>query len=318
LQWGSSGLWAEDGPTAAWVWQGCLAPGCITLLSGRWTSGKTTLAAVLLAKLQSGGLLAGLPVAAGRAVLVSNEGQWHWQHRHDRLHFGDHVGWSWRPFGGSRPTPERWEAFVADLLAEHVRCAYALLVLDPLGAFLAGSANDPNAVGRFLAPLQRLSARGVAVWILDDPPLAPRTSAEPRGGSALKAAADIWMELTTYPGAAGRDQRRCLVASSRFPETPRQLVMAWTADGTDYQSLGPCVAEVFGGSWQVLRGVLAAARDPLTREEIRRGWPGEKSVNACTLRRWLAQAVARGLLVQAGLGTRRLPFRYGLSERVDS
>jgi hypothetical protein len=106
---------------------------------------------------------------------------------------------------------------------------------------------------------------------------------------------------------------------SRFhAETPRQLVMAWTADGTDYQSLGPCVAEVFGGSWQVLRGVLAAARGLLTREEIRRDSPGEKPVDACTLRRWLAQAVARGLLVQTGLGTRRLPFRYGLSEQADS
>jgi hypothetical protein len=312
LHWGSGALRAGGAPTAASVWQGYLAPGCVTLLSGRWTSGKTTLAAVLLARLQSGGVLAGVPVAAGRAVLVSSEAPWHWERRHDQLHFGDQVGWMLQPFGCDRPTPAQWPAFVESLIAEHARCPYALLVLDPVEDFLAGSANDPDAVGRFLTPLQRLSARGVAVWLLDDLSLEPPRRTGPRGGSALAAAADIVMELTAYPGAATFDRRRCLVASSRFPETPRQLVMAWTDDGTDYQSLGPCVAEVFGGCWPVLRDLLAAARGPLTRQEIRRSWPGEKPVDRCTLRRWLEQAAARGLLVKDGLGTRRWPFRYGL------
>ena len=210
-----------------------------------------------------------------------------------------------QPFGCDRPTPAQWPAFVESLIAEHARCPYALLVVDPVEDFLAGSANDPEAVGHFLTPLQRLSARGVAVWLLDDLSLEPPRRTGPRGGSALAAAADIVMELTAYPGAATFDRRRCLVASSRFPETPRQLVMAWTDDGTDYQSLGPCVAEVFGGCWPVLRALLAAARGSLTRQEIRRRWPGEKPVHRCTLRRWLEQAAARGLLVKDGLGTRR-------------
>jgi AAA domain len=318
LHWGSAGLRDHDAPTAPWVWQGYLAPGGTTLLSGRWASGKTTLAAVLLARLRSGGRLAGLPVAAGRAIVVSTEARWHWQRRDDRLHFSDHIGWSFAPFRGDRPTPERWQAFAEGLAAEHARCPYALLVLDPVEDFLAGSGNDAAAVCHFLTPLQCLSARGVAVWMLYEPELERPAGAGPQRGAALRDAADIVMDLSTYPGAAGDDRRRCLLASSRFPETPGQLVIAWTADGTDYESLGPCVPEAFGGAWPVLRGLLAAAPRALTRAEIHRGWPGERPVDRCTLRRWLAQAAARGLLVKAGAGTRRLPFRYGLAERAAS
>ena len=45
-----------------WLWHGFLAPGNITLLTSQWKSGKTTLIAVLLSRLNAGGQLAGLPV----------------------------------------------------------------------------------------------------------------------------------------------------------------------------------------------------------------------------------------------------------------
>src|SRR5262249_41455896 len=56
-----------------WLWQGYLLPGAVTLLTSLWKSGKSTLLAVLLSRLKTGGMLAGLPVRAGRAVVISEE-----------------------------------------------------------------------------------------------------------------------------------------------------------------------------------------------------------------------------------------------------
>jgi hypothetical protein len=45
LLWGQTSLGAAAGPRA-WLWQGYLAPGAVTLLTGQWKTGKTPLASV--------------------------------------------------------------------------------------------------------------------------------------------------------------------------------------------------------------------------------------------------------------------------------
>ena len=52
-----SGLWLHDLRGAAeskpsWLWEGYLMPGGVTLLTSLWKSGKTTLLALLLARLK--------------------------------------------------------------------------------------------------------------------------------------------------------------------------------------------------------------------------------------------------------------------------
>src|SRR5688500_2294227 len=69
LLWGKSSL--RSLPSGVpWLWQGYLAPGALTLLTSQWKAGKTTLVSVLLARLGTGGTLAGLPLGAGNAVVV--------------------------------------------------------------------------------------------------------------------------------------------------------------------------------------------------------------------------------------------------------
>src|SRR5438270_6968452 len=57
----------------SWLWQGYLAPGKVTALISPPKSGKTTLVSHLLARFTQGGQLAGLAVAPGRALVVSEE-----------------------------------------------------------------------------------------------------------------------------------------------------------------------------------------------------------------------------------------------------
>jgi hypothetical protein len=57
-------------PPPSWLWRGYLAPRQLTLLTSQWKCCKSTLLALLLARLQQGGQLLGVPVAPGRALVI--------------------------------------------------------------------------------------------------------------------------------------------------------------------------------------------------------------------------------------------------------
>jgi hypothetical protein len=59
-----------------------------------------------------------------------------------------------------------------------------------------------------------------------------------RGAGSLLGHADINIEMHAYRKDDDEDRRRLLKSSSHFRATPRQLVIEWLADGTDYQARG--------------------------------------------------------------------------------
>src|SRR5262245_6302183 len=94
-------LGAGAGDRRPWLWDGFLAPGNVTLLTGQWkTAGKTTLLSLLLARLNGGGTLAGQAVRPGRAVIVTEEDDLLWDKRGQKLNFGNEHEWICRPFRG--------------------------------------------------------------------------------------------------------------------------------------------------------------------------------------------------------------------------
>jgi RecA-family ATPase len=178
----------DDSPSEVnWLWHGYLAPGKMTLLVIQWKAGKTTLVSVLLARMATGDPLAGLPVRAGRAVVVSEEAAEHWGERHAELNFGPDVGFLCRPFR-RRPTPAEWDALIDHLIARYTEQALDLVVIDPLASFLP--ARTENHAGTMLAallPLQRLTTRGISVLVLHHPrkgESAPGRAARGRGALA--------------------------------------------------------------------------------------------------------------------------------------
>ncbi len=318
LVWGQANLSAAAGAPQPWLWQGYLAPGAVTLLTGQWKAGKTTLTAVLLARLKAGGELAGLPLAAGGAVVVSEESFAHGGRRSKNLDFGDHVGWFCQPFAG-RPSPDEWGAFVGGIARLRDEREFALVVIDPLSAFFPSRAeNNAGCMYEALAPLRQLTRRGLSVLVLHhpgkgDPPIGQLA----RGSGALSAYADVLLEMRFYPRAAEDDRRRWIAALSRFPETPLQKVIELTADGTDYVSRGTFREEEFAARWEVLRKILAEASWKYPRREVRRRWPGEERPDLVSVARWLERAVELGLLRKDGMGKRNHPYRYWLPEREE-
>jgi hypothetical protein len=114
-------------------------------------------------------------------------------------------------------------------------------------------------------------------------------------------------------GPTSDDRRRKIAGFSRFPETPRRLVIELSADGADYAALGDFDAPELDDNWQVLFQVLSEASGKLTRKEILSEWPADyRKPDDSTVWRWLQRAVKDGRVIQGGTGRRVDPFRFWL------
>jgi len=112
----------------AWLGHGYLGPGKMTLLTSPWKAGKTTLVVLLLARLQQGGQLAGLPVAGGKAFVISEESEADGRVRFQHLGIRDRVDRLCRPFTAP-PRMDQWLALLETAAAWHQKLSSLLLTL---------------------------------------------------------------------------------------------------------------------------------------------------------------------------------------------
>jgi hypothetical protein len=309
LRWGVNSL----GPATddvSWIWQGLIAPGSVTLLTSQWKVGKTTLAAMLLARMKAGGELAGRKVIAGQALVISEESEEQWRRRARKLGIDHHVGWFCRPFR-SRPRPDEWRALLERIPGVHDQHRLSLVLIDPLAAFVCGSENDAGCMLETLTAIKVLTDQGLGVLMLHHPSKGRVLAGQAaRGSGALSGYVDILVEMRA--SAAPEDRRRRLRAYSRFEETPRRLVMELSADGTDYQAIDPGEPALGPRQLDQLRALLESAPAKLPAVDLLLRWPAEPVPRLRTLQRLLNRAVAEGHVCRDGTGRRHDPFRYWL------
>jgi hypothetical protein len=307
--------WARPGIN--WIWQGYLAPGSVTLLTSQWKSGKTTLVSVLFTRMQHGGELASLSVRKSRAVVISEEAPEYWYDRCQRLDFGNAAGFYCRPFE-SKPTHTQWKLMIERLARLRDEEQTELVVIDTLASFLpCGCENQADAMLEALRPLEMLTAKKMAVLILHHPRKGRLQAGQAaRGTGALGGyvdiLVDILVEMRLLERASAYDRRRRLSAWSRHNETPRDLVIELNAEGNDYAVCPDAIDEEFERGVRILRELLAAAEEQLTRADLLKLWPDRPKPSSVTLWRWLDKCVARALVQQHGNGDRSDPFRYTL------
>jgi hypothetical protein len=304
-------------PPPPWLWQGYLGPGKVTLLTSQWKSGKTTLVSLLLARMQQGGQLAGLPVAAGKAFVVTEESKDDWRPRLQRLGIRDRVDFLYRPFL-AQPSMAEWLALIETAAVLRQGQGIDLLVIDSLSKFLpAHSENSAGALLECLTPLQRLSTAGMSVLLPHHPRKGKTVPGQAaRGSGALPSFVDMIIEMGYYSQPDDLDRRRRLLGFSRHEETPRHLLIELQADGMDYLVLQSGLEAALGDSLTAVLHVLSDASTKLTRQEILDRWSADYSKpDSSTLWRWLSRALAQGLVRQEGTGRAGDPFRYWLPER---
>jgi hypothetical protein len=314
-------VWSNDlkpaGGEVPWLWDGYLAPCNITLLVSQWKSGKTTLLSALLARRGRGGTFAGRALKPGRSAVLCEEDEQHWQQRRRSLEFGGDVAFFFRPIVGRKPRASEWRELINSMAVLHASHGVDLAVIDPLASFLPVAENQAGPALEALMALEHLQGVGMAVLLLHHPSKGHTLEGQAgRGSGALMSHVDIQIEMRPYLSAAEADRRRVLQGWSRFPGTPRQLVIEWSADGTDYLSLGSVGDEQFREHWAGLLPFFTSAPAKLTRRELRGLLPrGPGAPSDVTLWRWLERAVAEGLLRREGTGHSHTPFRYWLPER---
>ena len=112
------------------------------------------------------------------------------------------------------------------------------------------------------------------------------------------------------------DRRRRLVASSRYDDTPRHLLIELNGDGSDYAVLQSGLEAALPENWPAVLHALTEAQSKLTRQEILDNFSADyHKPDSTTLWRWLSRGVAQGLVCQQGTGRLNDPFRYWLPER---
>jgi hypothetical protein len=241
-----------------------------------------------------------------------------WLDRSRVVDLDGHVDWFCQPFRG-KPTEEDWLELLGRVGHLHEQKRVALLVIDSLANLSPmRSENDAVQMLNALKPLQELTTRGVGTLVAHHPKKGPTVPGQAaRGSGALSGYVDIILEMHAVSHQPD-DRRRRLRAYSRHQATPPSLVLAWTADGTDYVSLGTSVELDFAHGWPVLQGILEQAEGPLTRRAILRRWPDAAWAPAkLTLWKWLGRAVQEGRVLQRGRGHRKEPYLYLLPGMVE-
>jgi hypothetical protein len=299
----------QSGPI--WLFEGLVARAAVTLLTSQWKAGKTTLLSMLLARRAGGGALAGLAVAAGKTVVVTEESEAIWADRARIYSFGGQVCFVPRPFLGV-PNRDEWQALIERIRALQQTHGVDLVVIDPLAPFLECE-NNARAMLDSLLPLTALTRAQMSVLLLHHPGKGAHPFGQAaRGSGALLGHVDVAIEMR-HPGGDPMTRRRRLQSLSRFTDTPRQLLLELNADATDYVVVSEegDHGNDFEAFADAFRMVLEDAPQKLTRDDILAEWPTDFNKPAVsTLKRWLSRAVAVGELACEGTGRKSDPYRY--------
>lgn len=301
-----------------WVWPGYLARQHITLFTGLWKAGKTTLVSHLLRDVASGGGLVGDAVSGARVLVVTEEGSTLWTRRRDDLQLGGgKVDLLIRPFM-AKPDNRRWQAFI-DYLAGLVRNRrYALIILDTLASvWPVMNENDASEVGAALMPLRAISDSGPAVLLIHHPRKGEGQEGQAtRGSGALPGFVDVIIEMRRYAKDDNSDCRRVLTTYSRFDESPPEAVLELGDGG--YVVLGDKARVNKDDRLDAVEALLPTEGEGATPEEIHQRWPTEPKPSLRSLQSDLPTGAASGRWVRTGSGRRGSSFRYLRATQIDS
>jgi hypothetical protein len=251
----------------AWIWDGYLAPGALTLLAGRPKVGKTMFGFGLFASLVAGEPFCERETRRSGVLLLSEEREGTLAEKARDWSLNGHVHLLMR----HQANEHEWRAVVAEASDYCELQNLGVLIVDTWDKWtgLKGDAeNNAGAVLEALNPLILAAGRGLAVLIMAHQRKSVGEFGEAvRGSNALVGGVDVVTELERPRASAlAGEGVRVLRAVSRYAATPEELVVALTEQG--YESRGDSLAVQAESE----RGQVLAALETLgeaTYEQLR-------------------------------------------------
>lgn len=290
-----------------WVWEGYIARGHTSLLTGLWKAGKTTLLVHLLRDLEAGGGLAGR-VGGTRVLMISEESTGLWSCRRDELGIGDHVQVMCRPFT-TRTEKLQWLDFTEHVAGMVAQREIGLVVFDTIGTLWPlADENDAIQVLDALLPLNQITQAGAGLLVVHHPRKSDAGEGRAtRGSGAFPGHVDVILEFRRFDPSRGDDRRRLIKAFSRFDETPDEQVIELADHG--YRVLGSKGDVGREDRLAVIQGLLPAEPPGRTVEEILGDWTDDPKPGERQLRGDLNEGTP-GRWVRTGEGKKGDPYRY--------
>lgn len=309
---------ADIGPAAEpeWIFPGYIAGGAITLLSGQWKGGKTTLLTHLVRDAYTGSGLVESAIT-GPTLFVSEESSTIWAHRREQHQLDPRILLLQRQ-RFARTDRKEWSDLVENIIGKCMDTGAELVIIDTLaGLWPVTSENDAAEVSDALAPLRGITETGAALLLVHHPrkgDSAQFTSA--RGSGALSSFPDILIELRPYTKDDPHDTRRLITAIGRFEGTPCEMVFELGPNG--YTMLGQPVEIGRADDLDTVAGIVGSCGGQATQDQIRAQWPSPK-IGKGRLGKLLRDGAEAGRLTTIGRGVKGDPLIYHLGEgRADS
>jgi hypothetical protein len=281
-----------------WNWYGYIAPQQITLFTGLWKSGKSTMLSLLLRDLDGQQKeFCGQAIRPSRVLLVTEETPIKWVQRRDALLIGDHVSVICKPWMVS-PSKADWVVSMAKLAQQVKDDHFDVVVFDSIfNLWSVENENDAPEVRAALVPMNMLIEQNAAVLLLAHPTKGDaREGQATRGSGALPAYVNVIMEMRRYDAEHAGDTRRVLTSYTHWDETPPELVVELDRDNMVYRAIGTKGTVKVADRVEVLMEVLANVAGGYTIEEVLQNWP-----EGCAIPR-------------PGLHTMRRDLEFGSSE----
>lgn len=297
-----------------WLWYGYLAKGMITLFTGLWKSGKTTLLSYLLKSMDGESEeFAGGAVVPCKILVVTEEAEYHWASRRDELQLADHISIISRPFLRS-PNKAAWEAFLAHCAERVLLGGYDLVIFDSLhNLWSVKDENNAAEVRDAMMPLLLVAQAGAGVFCIAHPKKGDATQGQAtRGSGATPGFVDIIMEMRRMEDRP-TETRRVFSNYSRFDETPSEIVLDF-ARGKGYTAQGTKSEAHSSNRREKVLESLPLEEPGWTIDEVLGDWPEEEKKPA---RRSIASDLdylyGKGFVMRRGEGKRNDPFRYNVA-----
>jgi hypothetical protein len=313
-----------------WIWDGYLRHGGITLLTGLWKAGKTTLFSHLLGSISRGETqFLGRALSPTKVLLITQETDDLWDGRtkehglsDERIFIQRGAGDFPQPFLG-RPTQTEWEAFITHLAKAIREERYGLIIVDVLSDFWpVEDENNASEVTDALQPLRQLCHEGAGILLLHHPTKGkPAKGMAARGSGALPGFVDVLLELRFVQQSDVTCSRRLLTGRSRYPRTPSDLVIELTTQGyvalkSDKEKARGEAAKIKQEAMLILKN-LPTEPPGRTAEELAEMVPRgsrKKETHIRRIRDLLSKGAECGTWRREGAGTKTDPYRFWLSE----